>query len=229
MAAPARKRQRANPSGDTSIPLPTTPNTDYKSLISTFDPPTTQTLLLEAAQTHPAVAQSILTKHAQVLAAERSRVLNFDHYSKSIWRALRDADRMSGSRAWEASFDVTSSIESAVEKMVKNSPAHASLGTKKSALSTLRKICKTVALGRNDTCGSEVCKTLVGEETLENAMLDVMRGMSEEEKEVLRSDGEWVGKMEELLEMGDFGGIGEVLVEMGIGGSDDDGSTIKDC
>lgn len=53
--------------------------------------------------------------------------------------------------------------------------------------------------------------------------------MSEEEKEVLRSDGEWVGKMEELLEMGDFDGIGEVLVEMGIGGSDDDGSTTKDC
>ncbi|KAL8755976.1 MAG: hypothetical protein Q9199_003258 [Rusavskia elegans] len=94
MAAPARKRQRANTSGDTSIPLPTTPNTDYKSLISTFDPPTTQTLLLEAAQNHPAVAQSILTKHAQLLAAERSRVLDVDHYRKSVWRTLRDAHRI---------------------------------------------------------------------------------------------------------------------------------------
>ena len=222
MAAPARKRQRANTSGDTSNPLPTAPATDYKLLISTFDLPTTQSLLLSAAQHHPAVAQSILTKVAEIVAAERSRVIDFDHYSKSIWRALRDADRMSGSRAWEASFDVSSSIESAVQKMVEGAPARASLGTKKSALYTLRKICKTVALGRNDTCGHEVYNTLTGEQTLENGMLDIIGGMSEEEKEVMRGDGEWVGKMEELEEMGDFDGIEDVLVEMGLGGSGDD-------
>ncbi|KAL9606852.1 MAG: hypothetical protein Q9204_009440, partial [Flavoplaca sp. TL-2023a] len=38
----------------------------------------------------------------------------------------------------------------------------------------------------------------------------------------MRGDGEWVGKMEELEEMGDFDGIEDVLVEMGLGGSDDD-------
>ncbi|KAL8837079.1 MAG: hypothetical protein Q9176_005948 [Flavoplaca citrina] len=222
MAAPARKRQRVNTSGDTSNPLPTAPDTDYKSLISTFDLSTTQSLLLSAAQHHPTVAQSILIKHTEFLAAERSRVIDFDHYSKSIWRALRDADKMSGSRAWEASFDVSSSIESAVEKMLKSAPAHASLGTKKSALYTLRKICKTVALGRNDTCGHEVYNTLTGEQTLENGMLDIIGGMSEEEKQIMRGDGEWVGKMEELEEMGDFDGIEDVLVEMGLGGSGED-------
>ncbi|KAL8896754.1 MAG: hypothetical protein Q9192_002929 [Flavoplaca navasiana] len=222
MSTPARKRQRANTSGDTSNPLSTTPDTDYKSLISTFNLPTTQSLLLSAAQHHPAVAQSILTKHTEILAAERSRIIDFDHYSKSIWRALRDADKLSGSRAWEASFDVSSSIESAAEKMVKGAPAHASLGTKKNALYTLRKICKTVALGRNETCGHEVYNTLMGEQTLENGMLDIISGMSEQEKEIMRGDGEWVGKMEELEEMGDFDGIQDVLVEMGLGGSGDD-------
>ncbi|KAL9034824.1 MAG: hypothetical protein Q9180_005195 [Flavoplaca navasiana] len=222
MSAPARKRQRANTSGDTSNPLSTTSDTDYKSLISTFDLPTTQSLLLSAAQHHPTVAQSILTKHSEILAAERSRVIDFDHYSKSIWRALRDADKLSGSRAWEASFDVSTSIKSAAQKMVKGAPAHASLGTKKSALYTLRKICKTVALGRNDTCGHEVYNTLTGEQTLENGMLDIISVMSEQEKEIMRGDGEWVGKMEELEEMGDFDGIEDVLVEMGLGGSGDD-------
>ncbi|KAL8670662.1 MAG: hypothetical protein Q9168_004802, partial [Polycauliona sp. 1 TL-2023] len=118
MAARAPKRQRANISGDTTNPLadpiPTT-NPDYKHLISTFELPTTQNLLLAAAQAHPTVAQSILAKHSQLIAAETARVIDFDHYSKSIWRALSDADRMSGSRAYEASFDVLSKIEHAVE------------------------------------------------------------------------------------------------------------------
>ncbi len=127
---------------------------------------------------------------------------------------------MSGSRAWEASFDVTDSIQSIVETIVDSTPVHASLGTKKSALYTLRKICKTVVLSCCDTCGREVAKTLGEEETMEKAMLDIVGRMSEEEKECFRGDTEWVGKMEELLELGErwemFERIGDVLNEMGL-------------
>ncbi|KAL8903998.1 MAG: hypothetical protein Q9171_007204 [Xanthocarpia ochracea] len=222
MSAPAPKRQRANTAGDTtnaSTTIPT-PTFDYQSIINTFDPPTTKALLLAATQHHPSIAHAVITQHEQNLAAERARVIDFDHHSKSIWRALTNADKMSGSRAWDASFDVTDSIQSTVETIVNRTPAHASLGTKKSALYTLRKICKTIVLNGSDTCGREVCKTLGEEETLEKAMLDIVGRMSEEEKEVFRGDTERVGKMEELLEVGErwgmFERIGDVLNEMGL-------------
>ncbi|KAL8862775.1 MAG: hypothetical protein Q9178_000717 [Gyalolechia marmorata] len=223
MSAPPPKRQRANTAGDTtntSTTIPTTPTPDYQSIINTFDATTTKTLLLAAAQHHPSIAHAVITQHEQNLAAERTRVIDFDHHSKSIWRALTNADKMSGSHAWEASFDVTDSIQSAVETIVDSTPAHASLGTKKSALYTLRKICKIIVVNGSDTCGREVCKTVGEEETLEKGMLDVVGRMSEEEKECFRGDTEWVGKMEELLELGErwemFERIGDVLVEMGL-------------
>ena len=86
----------------------------------------------------------------------------------------------------------------------KQTLAHSSFGTKKSALVTLRKIGKSIVLnGACDEFGSEVLNTLQHEEpSLDKAMNEIVDEMSEDEKAKMRSDREWVEKARELIGLG---------------------------
>lgn len=61
-------------------------------------------------------------------------------------------------------------------------------------------------------------KLLAESETLEYAMLQIVTMMNEEEKKVFGLDGEWIAKMEELIELGSgyemYKRLGDVLDEV---------------
>ncbi|KAL8831604.1 MAG: hypothetical protein Q9170_005222 [Blastenia crenularia] len=205
MSSAGHKRQRANTHDETANRTNAFPtaNIDCRTLIDTFDTKTLRSLLLDAAQQSPAVASAIAAKYRETIHTEASRIIDFDHHSKLAWRALSNADKMQGSKAWEACFDVTQSIQASVDKIVSSTSPHSSFGTKQSALYTLRKICKTIILSSHQTCGREVCRSFAEDHALENAMSNIVDKIDEVEKTLVGQDEEWVAKMEELIELGE--------------------------
>lgn len=81
-------------------------------------------------------------------------VVDFDHYSKSAWRALNNSAilSMGGSRQYVESGHVYGFILECIISIDEKTKADSPLGTKQSAVETLRKIAKTVILGE-DTVG----------------------------------------------------------------------------
>lgn len=160
----------------------------------------------------------MLLQHERLLAAERDKTVDFDSHSKSNWHAIVKADKMKGSLAWEASPGVIAGIQRSIKTIVQETPKHASLGTKKSALYTLRKMCKTILMCKDDTCGREVFKSITMDEALEVAMLRIADRLSEDEKTAFVEDEEWLEKVEELMTMGDdygvFGKLEDLLDQM---------------
>lgn len=137
MSGPSAKRQRAN-TEDTPVPLAL----DYKEIIKTFDIETLRDLLLSAAATSQHVASEIVYRHGDILRVESTRVVDFDHYSKSVWHELAGGGRLRGAQAHDLALDVGWSIDRTIETICKDAGAHRSFGPKKNALITLRKIGK---------------------------------------------------------------------------------------
>lgn len=88
---------------------------------------------------------------------------DFDHYSKSAWYQInKKHDRKSGSKQYEAGYEVASDIENMFKTMAKQTHAHSPLATKRSALETMRKILKSICL-HNSEVGSVVMKNIYGQ------------------------------------------------------------------
>ena len=207
MSGQSAKRQRANTNGDlTTASTPTNAKLDqYKSIIDTFDEQTLRAVLLAAAQDVPDVAAHVVRRRDDILREESAKIIDFDFQSKVAWHALNNPrDRRNGSRGYNAGIDAGISVSQTIAKIKEQTPAHASFGTKKSALVTLRKIGKSIALGGDyDEFGSEVIKTLSNEgDPLEKAMLEIVGAMKEKEKTKMRDDKEWIEKVKELVELG---------------------------
>lgn len=81
-----------------------------------------------------------------MLRRESTKIINFDHYSKSVWHKLLQGGGLTGSRQYDLGGDVSASIAGTIVKILEPTPAHASFETKKSALETLRKLGKSIAL-----------------------------------------------------------------------------------
>ena len=98
----------------------------------------------------------------------------------------------------------------------KQTLAHSSFGTEKSALVTLRKIGKSIILTEAcDEFGSEVLNTLHLEEpSLDKAMNEIVDEMSEDEKAKMHSNREWVEKARDLIGLGKDHGMYETLDAM---------------
>lgn len=214
MSGPSAKRQRADTSGD-SVPS----SVDYKQIINTFDGKTLRELLLSAAATSEQVAKQIIRRRDALLKAESVKVVDFDHYSKSVWHELAEGNGLRGAKAYDMGLTVGWSVDGTIKQICKDAPAHSSFGTKKSALVTLRKIGKSVALSGGDTMGSEVRQTLEQDKSMEKAMLKIVDGMTESEKETMSRDSEWILKMKELKKLGSdqdlFTGLDRVLRKLG--------------
>ena len=207
MSKQSAKRQRANTNGDLTIASPpTNAKLDhYKSIIDTFDEQTLRAVLLAAAENVPDAAALIVNRRDDILREESTKVIDFDFQSKVAWHALNNPDdSRNGSRGDDAGIDAAISVSQTIAKIRKQTPAHASFGTKKSALVTLRKIGKSIALGgRWDEFSSQAIKTLHTEgEPLEKAMLEIVDAMKEEEKANMLDNKEWIEKVKELVELG---------------------------
>ena len=87
------------------------------------------------------------TRHHEMILREQKKTINFDHYSKSVWKELniRHA-RKSGSHQYEAAGDAYNCALEAISDIEGKVKPHSSFQTKKSAMETLRKIGKTICL-----------------------------------------------------------------------------------
>ena len=219
MSKPSTKRRRANTNGDltTGWSSKDAKLDYYKSIIDKFDEQTVRAILLATALHVPDAAAVIVRKRDSIRRKESAKVIDFDYQSKVAWHALNNRrDKRNGPRGYEAGIDAAITVSQTIAEIKEQTPAHASFGTKKSALVTLRKIGKSIALGgRNDEFGSQVIKTLSNEEDpLEKAMLEIVGAMTEEEKASMRGDKEWVEKVEELVELGEDVDMFETLEKM---------------
>ena len=164
-------------------------------------------------------------------------MIDFDYLSKDAWKTLNVTYRkLSGSNQYDASFDAAASVVDCIKKIKKECPKEASLGTKKSALETLRKIGKSVCLG-GDTLGREVRKSFQYESCLEDAMFEILKTLRGEERveylmRAVEGEKSWEEKVCELQGLGRgfciFDGLDKVvaLLEEGVGrgsGEGDDG------
>ena len=131
MSAPPVKRQRANTEGEAAQENESSNRRDYRSIIDTLDMQTLKDQLHLAANLSPAIGEAVYEKYQNILAAERARVVDFDFHSKSVWRILRDGERMSGSRAYDASFDGCYDISASIKTILTQTTPYASIGTKK--------------------------------------------------------------------------------------------------
>jgi len=226
MSNSSSKRQRSNTNGDA-----TTPSMDFTPIISLLPSATIRALLLDAAQAHPDIARAIVSSHADILAAERAKVVDFDPYSKNAWYELNVRyDKLSGSQQYDVAHEVEDSITGIIKSISRQTPDHACFSTKRSAMETLRKIGKTICLG-NGCIGHEVHKGFQYNSCLEDAMLRIVEGMSEEERDDLvceAADGEFLDKMVELgaLKKGYclFEGLDAVVALLeGVSDGDEDG------
>lgn len=213
MSRQSAKRQRANTNGD--VKAACTPGNakvdEYKAIIDTFDEQTLRDVLLAAALSDPDTAALIVKTPDIIRRKESAKVRDFDFQSKAAWHALN-----SGSRGYDASIDAAITVSRIIAQIKEQTPAHASFGTKKSALVTLRKIGKSIALGGNhDGFGSRVIETLSDEgDPLEEAMLEIVGAMTEEEKANMRADNEWIEKVMELVKLGEDVDMFKTLEDM---------------
>ena len=219
MSRQSAKRQRANTNGDlTAASTPVNAKVDqYKAIIDTFDEQTLRAVLLAAALSGPDTAALVVKTRDDILRKESAKVIDFDFHSKIAWRALNNRrDKRNGPRGYDAGIDAAISVSQTIAQIREQTPAHASFATKKSALVTLRKIGKSIALGgRRDEFGSQVIKTLSNEgDPLEKAMLDIVNAMKGEEKAKMHADKEWVEKVKELVELGKDVDMFETLEKM---------------
>ena len=199
-------------------PPPVIAAVDHQAIIATFDVTTLRRLLLSAARLSPTMANLVIATRDRTVAAESARIIDFDQHSKSAWRTLASGDSMSSREAFDASVDAVSSIDDSISTIAESSPAHASFGTKKSALVNLRKIGKSVAMAGPSEMAKQVRQDMGVSQTLEDAMLEIVGGMKDYEKQQMREDTDWVEKMEELIGLAKgrffFESLGDVLHEL---------------
>lgn len=197
MSAPSIKRQRTNTIGaasasgsDGSVPL-------LDPVINALPVDLVRKILSKASLKHGDVAELIVFEHNKIVAAARAKVIDFDYYSKSAWKTINVTySRLSGSKQYEFSGEAASSVGKCIKEIGKDATDHASYGTKKNALETLRKIGKTIALA-DDTIGHEVRKQFQWETCLEKTMLRIAKSMTAEERAKMFTK-EFREKLEEL-------------------------------
>ena len=210
------KRQRANTNGDTVVPS-NSPD-DVRKIIATLDESTIRDLLLSAAINSSQVAAQIVARRNDIVNS-----IDFDHFSKSVCHE-RGGSR--GSKQYDLGLEASVTVEDAIAQIKEQTPSHSSFDTKKSALVTLRKIAKTIVLRGNDTMGREVINQLHQDgEPLDTAMHYIVDGMSEDEKDKMRSDQEWIDEVKELVELGRnydmYKTLKQLLENLGVGEVDD--------
>ena len=136
--------------------------------------------------------------YSQQLAREAATPIDFNHYSRSAWHELQH-ETSSGSRDYEASFDISSAIEDMLDAIVAKTKPHSPYATKFSAVETFRKIYKSLLLSHG-VVPHEVRKSCYG---WGDKFLAVVGTFDEGGLERLRNqgNGEWMGKLDEIADL----------------------------
>jgi len=161
-------------------------------------------ILLSLAYIDPTVARYVHSSYSEHIHVERSKVIDFDHCSKTVWYSInKKYASMSGSKQYDVAFSVYDEIRDIIASISERAGVeHASFGTKCSALETMRKIGKTSCLSSGDTLAHEVQKQASHDTSFVDGMFEVVDAMSDAECEKMCAvhDGRstFLDKMEEL-------------------------------
>jgi hypothetical protein len=197
-AEPHSKRARANTVGDSHVDTtgsapsasPQVSAEEVSRLVVQLHEHQLVQIVNKAAQIHPDILDMIKDTISAMRAKERSRPINFDGYSKSVWRLINIThSSKSGSRQYDAAFDVVEEVNETIETIANLCGPFASPGTRFNGLSVLRKIGKTIALSSNNTVGHEVQKNFqFGYDNFEKSMLKIIGFMEPEEVRAIQED-----------------------------------------
>ncbi|WVQ67257.1 uncharacterized protein L199_005452 [Kwoniella botswanensis] len=144
---------------------------------------------------HPYALQDFLAHHQAYLNSiedqrRKAPPKDFDHLSKSCWKELNITHRrLRPSQQCGITGEVAGVIQSAVREITKGCRDSPRLETKLSALEALRKISKSIIL-----CDErEIRKGVMNDDwtpnSLAHAMVEILDGMDEEEKDRLGPNG----------------------------------------
>lgn len=154
---------------------------------------------------------------------ERSRVISFDHYSRSIWREINVAYKsMRGGAQYDQSFEVASDVANSIDEIANQCGPNVNPQTRLNGLSVLRKIGKTVCLSSGDVIAHEVRKSPDVSSALVEGMCNIIESMDVDEIQSIgdQTDSEMIyPKLLELQKLADdyciFGGLQEAIAMLG--------------
>ncbi|KAJ5621904.1 hypothetical protein N7528_005136 [Penicillium herquei] len=225
------KRARANTAGEDLKPNNVIEESQQQATEQPHQKPTDQEmkllnstiikeLLTKAADMHPDVNTLVWDAIRRVQEQHRQRVINFDHYSSSVWKQINVTYRsMRGGKQYEMAWEVVGDVVATITTISGQCDEFSSPQTRKNGLSVLRKIGKTICLSSNDTLGHEVQKQFQSDPSLERGMYDIVSAMSVEERQSIVDDvdtanGLW-SKMKELQQLAEgycvFEGLWKVM------------------
>ncbi|KAL1387635.1 hypothetical protein HDK64DRAFT_118160 [Phyllosticta capitalensis] len=161
--------------------------------VNALPPDTRRDILVYFAEQFPPLRNFICQKYNEEMRRKRTAVKDFDWQSKAVWRELYVNHKgLSGSREYDAAGGVATYIQDTVRNIAKEAQQPSSFETRANAISTLRKIGKSVALN-GDQIGHEVKQSLLPI-YFDDAFLELVNSFSTEEKRRVK----W--RMEEELE-----------------------------
>lgn len=162
---------------------------EIRQLLPSLGGPAILNLLTQAAETHPDVRANISSAITKKREAEARRVINFDYYSKDIWKEINvNYSSMSGSKQYNKAGDVLGYIRTCVERIVGQCGPFSSPGTRYNGLSVLRKIGKTICLSSTDVLGHEVQKDFQWDGCLDEGMKAIVQEMAPGERAAIVED-----------------------------------------
>src|SRR6195952_2163978 len=214
------KRGRANTNGEVQnfMPYPQWQQTVQETLsaLTEYD---VRAIISAACQADVRIGQMVLDRHYQNLEVERTKVLDFDQYSKNAWYTLNiEYDGLSSSKQFHKAGEAFNSVVGCITIIGNNAKEWSTFGTKRSALETLRKIGKTICMSCHDALGHEVVKQFQYSTELEDTMLLVVKAMTPEERIVMCAindgRGPFIGKMVELEKLCKDHCIGETMPDV---------------
>lgn len=213
MAEPqGTKRTRTNTVGDARVnsvgseaSAPQAQAEDVSERVKQLSQQAVLEILTRAAQMHPDVMFMVDESIRAVRERERNRVIDFDYYSKSVWKSINVThSKKRGSAQYEIAFDVAEDVVGTIKSITRQCGPNVSAGTRLNGLSVLRKIGKTIALSSGDVIAHEVQKQFQSNPAFVDGMYEILESMEEDEVRSIRdqSDPEKLyPKLQELQEL----------------------------
>lgn len=205
----ARLSKEIAPTANRSKNLP-----PLSDIIASFNSKTVASLLLSAASDNPSVASAVESEHLRLISEQQKKVRDFDYLSKSVWKTVNVTyDKMSSRRQFDASGDAIEAILEDIHKIRDGCPSYASFGTKKSGLETLRKIGKSICLG-HDEIGKQIRMKFQYDKTLERIMRDILKSMTNAERQQVAKSGGDPTFMEKVVELNKLAGQSSIFEDL---------------
>lgn len=133
----------------------------------------------------------VKTAHDAHLAELRAKTPeNFDSYSKDCWHTLNmKYQRLSSSKQYNMMDDILGVLDRSRETIMKKAGPETRWETRRNALETLRKICKSIMLCDEQVIRHELMKDGLALQEFADSMLELASGMSEGERERYKEEG----------------------------------------